>query len=209
GVKSSTSAASVPCNVCRPSTAKVRTPSAVLPSSSTLTLDKLMVPPTTLVRALIANRPEPPPGNGFCPAHTNALRSEAASAASVPSIFRVGLKLIAPSNAAFIGAPETRSFSPLRLPLSAAAKSPSVRLASTGESCQMKRPVAPKLFEIDGQAKENSTPYNVSLNCRSSSRITTVPPSIRISENAAGRCVVVWLRINDSMRPDQLDRPFG
>ena len=53
--------------------------------------------------------------------------------------------------------------SPVRLPASAAAKSPSVRLASTGSSCQMKRPVAPKLLEIDGQASENCTSSSVSV----------------------------------------------
>src|SRR5262249_56441633 len=84
GVRSSVSAARVPCNVCRPSAAKVSTPSAELPSSSTLTLDRLIVPPTTLVRALIANRPKPPPGNGFCPDQIRALRNEGASAANVP-----------------------------------------------------------------------------------------------------------------------------
>jgi hypothetical protein len=41
---------------------------------------------------------------------------------------------------------------PERSPFSAARKSPSVRLASIGSSCQMKRPLAPKLREIDGQA---------------------------------------------------------
>src|SRR5262249_61917627 len=100
---------------------------------------------------------------GFCLAHTNALRKEEASAATVPSTFSVGLMLMAPSKAALIGAPEMRSFSPLRLPASAAGKSASVRLASIGASCQMKRPVAPKLFEIDGQASQNSPPSKVSL----------------------------------------------
>src|SRR4029078_7273500 len=99
------SSASVPCRVWRPSAANVSTPSAALPSSSTLTLDRLMVPATTLVRALIAKRPQPPPGGGLCPAHTSALRNETASAASVPSILSVGLRLIAPSHAALIGAP--------------------------------------------------------------------------------------------------------
>ena len=50
-----------------------------------------------------------------------------------------------------------RSFRPVRLPASAAGKSASVMLASTGSSCQTKRPVAPKLLEIDGQASEKST----------------------------------------------------
>src|SRR5262249_57758316 len=103
---------------CRPSAAKVSTPSAELPSSSTLTLDRLIVPPKTFVRALIANRPNPPPGNGFCPDQMRALRNDGASAARGPSIFRAGLKLTAPSNSAFIAEPATRRFPPLLLPAS-------------------------------------------------------------------------------------------
>ena len=116
-----------------------------------------MVPPITSVCALMAKWPKPPPGSGFCPAQISASRSEAASAASVPSILSVGLTLIEPSNAAFIGLPAMRSFRPVRLPASAAAKSPSVSVMSSGSSCQTKRPVAPKLLEIDGQASENCT----------------------------------------------------
>ena len=97
-----------------------------------------MLPPTTLVCALIAKRPKPPPGSGFCPAQISAARSDLASAASVPSILSVGMTLIEPSKAAFSGAPATRSFKPVRLPASAAGKSASVMLASTGSSCQTK-----------------------------------------------------------------------
>ena len=93
-----------------PSAANVSTPSALLPSSSTLTLDRPMVPPTTLVCALIAKRPKPPPGSGCCPVQISVSRSEAASAASVPSILRVGLTLIAPSNAAFHRRPADAQF---------------------------------------------------------------------------------------------------
>src|SRR5476651_324962 len=85
------------CSVLRPSVAKVSTPSAVLPSSSTLTLESPIVPPITLACALIAKRPNPPPGSGFCPIHVNTWRIDAESAASVPSILRVGMTLMAPS----------------------------------------------------------------------------------------------------------------
>src|SRR6476659_10741293 len=168
-----------------------------------------MVPATTLVRALMAERPKPPPGGGLCPAHTSALRNETAAAASVPSILSVGVRLIAPSNAAFIGAPETRSFTPLRLPASTEGKSASVRLASIGASRQMNRPVAPKLLEIEGHARENSTPERVSVILRALSRIAMVPPSMRISENAESRCAADWLRVSASINPDQLDWLFG
>src|SRR5262249_54939350 len=144
-------------------------------------------------------------GNGLCTEQIGAWRNEGASAANVPSIFRAGLKLTAPSNAAFIGEPATRSFTPLRLPESAAAKSASVRLAARGASRQMSRPVAPEVLDICGPDSGNSTPYKVSLNCRASSRMVTVPPSMRISENAATRCAVAWLRVKASIKPDQLD----
>ena len=86
------------------------------------------------------------------------MRSEGASAASVPSTLSVGLTLIEPSNAAFIGAPATRSFSAgARCRRAPRRRSASVMLASTGSSRQMKLPVAPKLLEIDGQASEKST----------------------------------------------------
>ena len=175
----------MPCRVCRPSVAKVSTPSAVLPSSSTLTLDRPIVPPITLACALMAKWPKPPPGSGFCPTQVSALRNEAASAASVPSILRVGLTLIAPSKAALIGVPAIRSFTPVRLPASAAGKSPSVSVTSSGSSCQTKRPVAPKLLEIDGQASEKATSLSVSSTLFCLLRTSTVPFSMRISENAA------------------------
>src|SRR5664279_6237769 len=119
-----------------------------------------MVPPTTLVCALIVNRPKPPPGSGCMPVHISALRSEGESAATVPSTLRVGLMLIEPANAAFIGLPATRRFRPVRLPVSAAGKSASVMLADTGSSRHTKRPVAPNLLDIDGQASERSTLRN-------------------------------------------------
>ena len=177
----------MPCRVCRPSVAKVSTPSAVLPSSSTLTLDRPIVPPITLACALMAKWPKPPPGSGFCPTQVSALRSDAASAASVPSILRVGLTLIAPSKAALIGVPATRSFTPVRLPASAAGKSPSVSVTSSGSSCQTKWPVAPKLLEIDGHASEKATSLSVSSTLFCLLRTNTVPFSMRISENAARR----------------------
>ena len=164
----------------------------------------------TLACALIAKWPKPPPGSGCCPTQISALRIDAVSAASVPSILRVGFTLMAPSNAALIGLPAMRSFMPVRLPASAAGKSPSVKVMSSGSSCQTKRPLAPKLAEIDGQASEKSTPVSVSSTFCSVLCTTTVPWSIRISENAAGRCAsLVWLRASASIRPDQLDLPFG
>ncbi len=50
----------------------------------------------------------------------------------VPSMRIVGRALIAPSNAAFTRAPESRSLIPERSPFSAERKSPSVKLASIG-----------------------------------------------------------------------------
>ena len=47
-----------------------------------------MVPPTTLVCALSAKRPKPPPGSGRWPAQRSVSRSDVASAASVPSILQ-------------------------------------------------------------------------------------------------------------------------
>ena len=200
----------MPCRVCRPSVAKVSTPSAVLPSSSTLTLDKPIVPPITLACALMAKWPKPPPGSGFCPTQVSALRSDAASAASVPSILRVGLTLIAPSKAALIGLPAIRSFTPVRLPASAAGKSPSVSVTSSGSSCQTKRPLAPKLLEIDGHASEKAASLSVSSILFCLLRTNTVPFSMRISENAARRGKsLLLLRASASIRPDQLDVPFG
>ncbi len=115
---------------------------------------------------------------------------------------------MAPSNAAFIGAPAMRSLTPLRLPASAAAKSDSVRFTSSGWSCQTRRPVAPKLLEIDGQASEKATWSNVSERLRALLRTTTVPSRMLISEKAAGRCGAVdWLRAKAPIRPDQFEPP--
>ncbi len=49
-----------------------------------------MVVPATLVCALSANGPKPPPGSGFWPAQRKVSRSEAESTASVPSMRSVG-----------------------------------------------------------------------------------------------------------------------
>jgi len=167
-----------------------------------------MVPPTTSACALIAKWPKPPPGSGFCPSQISASRSEAASAASVPSTRMLGLTLIVPSKAAFIGLPVMRNFTPVRLPASAAAKSASVTVMSRGSLRQTKRPVAPKLLEIDGHASENATASNVSDSFLALLRTSTVPFLMRISENAAARCAFgFWLRASASIRPDQLERP--
>ena len=72
----------------------VGSPSAELPSSSTLTLESAIMPLAMLVLALRAKRPNPPPGNGFCPAQRSVSRSDAASAESVPSTFSDGRMLI-------------------------------------------------------------------------------------------------------------------
>ena len=167
-----------------------------------------MVPPTTSALALIAKWPKPPPGSGFWPAQISVSCSEAASAAKVPSTFSVGLMLIEPSKAVLNGLPATRSLRPLRLPASAAAKSDSVRLMSSGLSCQTKRPLAPKLLEIDGQASDNATSSNVSVRLRALLRTSTVPFRMRISENPAARGAFgLWLRASVSISPDQLERP--
>ena len=134
------------------------------------------MPPDTLVLALSAKRPKPPPVSGLRPAQRSVSRSEAASAASVPSILSVGRTLMAPSKASFSGAPLSRSLRPERSPASAAAKSVSVIEASTGSLCQTKRPVAAKLLEIDGQASASSTSCSVSAMPRAASRRTMVPP---------------------------------
>ena len=75
-MKSSVPAASVACSVCLPLLAKVMTPSATLPSSSTFTLVNATEVPTTLARAFSAKRPKPPPRGVVCPIQRSALRSE-------------------------------------------------------------------------------------------------------------------------------------
>ena len=168
------------------------------------------MPPVTSVLALIAKRPKPPPGSGRWPIQTMASRSDWVSAASVPWIFSVGFTLMVPSKAPLSELPASLSLTPVRPPASAAAKSPSVSEASTGSPCQMKRPVAPKLVEIDGQASENCTSSSVSASLRLGSRTTTVPLWMRISEKAAVRCAFgFWLTASACIRPDQLERPSG
>jgi hypothetical protein len=70
----------------------------------------------------------------------------------MPSILRVGWLLVAPSKVTLSGSDESRSLTPERRPVSAAWKSLSVRLASTGWSRQVNCPLAAKVREIDGQA---------------------------------------------------------
>ncbi len=81
---------------------------------------------------------------------------------------------------------------------------------STGSPCQTKRPVAPNVLEIDGQASDNCMSSSVPDSLRSGSRTVTVPPSILISVKAA-TCGAfgAWLRASASISPDQLERPFG
>src|SRR5215204_2405220 len=210
GVRSIPSAASVPCNCRRPSVVNVSTPSAALPSSSTCTLDKATVEPIALACALSAKRPKPPPGNGSCPIHCSALRSEALSAANVPSIFNVGRRPICPSKASLRGAPLMRSLIPERSPVSAATKSVRLTLASTFSPRHTNCPVAPKLFEIDGQASDSSTALRISARSCASLRIITVPPTSRISENETGTCDPLagfLVPASRASRPSQLERP--
>jgi len=76
----------------------------------------------------------------------------------------------------------SRTFSPERSPTSAASRSPAFALASKTSSRHTKRPLAPKLREIDGQANDNSTSESSSDTPRSASVTTMVPPAMRISE---------------------------
>ena len=122
----------------------------------------------------------------------------------------VGLRLIAPSKAAFIGAPETRSFTPLRLPASASGKSASVRLASIGASCQMKRPVAPKLF---GNRRPGQREF-YALQCFGDLAVLRrglrrCRPRCAFRRTPRADVPPTWLRISASISPDQLDWPFG
>ncbi len=181
------SEASVPCRVWRPSVAKVRTPSAGLPSISRLAAVSAMVPPTTLVCAFNAKRSKPPTGIVFWPLQASARRSEVESADIAPSTLSVGRVLIVPSKPNFIGVPASRTFRPVRSPRKVAAKSPKVTWMSTGSSRHLTRPVAAKLFEIAGQASDMSMSEMRSEMLRTSSRIETEPPVMRISENESRR----------------------
>ena len=171
------------------------------------------MPPDTLVLALSAKRPKPPPVSGLRPAQRSVSRSEAESAAIVPSIFSVGRALQLPSKASFTGAPLSRTLRPERSPASAAAKSDSVIAASIGSSCQTKRPVAAKLLEIDGQASASSTLPKLSDTPRAASLIAMVPSSTRISVNvvaSAGRLALgPSARARVSISAAQLVRPSG
>ncbi len=69
-------------------------------------------------------------------------------------------------------------------------KSLKLKLASTGSPRQSKRPVAAKLRNMEGQASEPSILLMVSATARASSRITTVPLTMRISEKEAVRCAL-------------------
>ena len=92
--------------------------------------------------------------------------------------------------------------------MSAAKKLLSVTLASTGSPRQTNRPLAPKLFEIEGQASDRSTSVSLSSIPLDSSRILTVPRSMRSSENDIERATVGrTLPASDSSRPAQFERP--
>ena len=83
-------------------------------------------------------------------------------------------------------------------------------MASIGSSCQTNRPVAAKLFEIDGQASANSTSVSRSTTLLASSCSITVPSAIRISENDAIRSGLgCRARASVSTWPDQFERPPG
>ena len=88
-----------------------------------------MVPPVTSALALMAKRPKPPPGSGFCPAQISVSRSEAASAAKRAVDLERRLDADRAFEGGLHGAPATRSFRPVRLPASAAAKSASVTVS--------------------------------------------------------------------------------
>ena len=74
---------------------------------------------------------------------------------------------------------------PVRSPTNAAAKSVRLMEASIGSPFQVKRPVAAKLLEIDGQASAISTSVSVSVTPRAASFTMMVPLPTRISENDA------------------------
>jgi hypothetical protein len=89
-----------------------------------------------------------------------------------------------------------------------ATKSVRLSVASTGSLCQTKRPVAAKLFEIDGQASANSTSVSRSTTLLASSCSITVPSAIRISENDAIRSGLgCKARASVSTWPAQFERP--
>src|SRR5580698_7600720 len=107
------------------------TPSATLPSSSTLTLVSATEAPTALARAFSAKRPKPPPPGGSCPVQCSALRSDGVSTVRVPSIIRLVRLAAVPSKASLSGALARRALKPERSPESAARKSLIETLPST------------------------------------------------------------------------------
>src|ERR1043166_5948612 len=207
GVKSSSSAASVACSMRRPSVAKAITPSALLPSISTLTDVSATVPPSTSMWALRAKRPNPPPGSGLRPPKPSALRRESVSAAREPSRRNVGVRVRWPSKAALNGAPLRRTLTPARAPVSAATRSAMVALASIVWLRHTKRPVAAKLRAIAGQASDICTPERFSSMPCISSRKMTAPSVMRISEMVVTRSAGVSVRASFCERLDQLELP--
>src|ERR1700688_1219015 len=138
------------------------TPSATLPSSSTLTLVSAIEVPTTLARAYSAKRPKPPlPGGGW-PVQRKALRNDVLSMVSVPSIIMLVLLATVLSNASFKGALASRALTPERSPESAAMKSLALTEPSTRSPRQSNCPVAAKEREIDGHASDRSISSSVS-----------------------------------------------
>ena len=182
-MKSRLPAASVACIVWRPLLAKVITPSATLPSSSTFTLVSATEAPTTLARAFSAKRPKPPlPGTG-CPIQRIALRSDRLSTVTVPSIIRLVRLATEPSKASFSGALTMRAFRPERSPDSIATKSPAEIEPSTRSPRQSNCPVAANEREIDGQASDRSMSPSCSVTWLAASSYLSTPSWILISEN--------------------------
>ena len=121
-----------------------------------MTLVSAIEAPITLARAFSAKRPNPPaPGDGW-PVQRKALRSEALSTVSVPSIIMLVRLATLPSNASFKGALASRAFRPERSPDREAMKSLMLIEPSMRSPRQSNCPVAAKEREIDGQANERS-----------------------------------------------------
>ena len=140
------------------------TPSATLPSSSTLTLVSAIEAPTTLARAFSAKRPKPPLPGGAWPVQRSALRSEVEvdGQRCLPSSCWCGRRRCrrTPVSAArWRAAPSGRS----GRRTSAATKSLALMLPSTRSPRQSNCPVAAKEREIDGQASDRSISSSVSV----------------------------------------------
>ena len=159
------------------------TPSATLPSSSTLTLVSAIDGPTTLARAFSANRPKPPPPGEGWPVQCRALRSDGLSITSVPSMIMLVRSATVPSKATLRGALASRAFSPVRSPESPATKSLTLIEPSTRSPRQSNCPVAAKEREIEGHASERSISSSVSETRLAASSYVSTPSWIRISEN--------------------------